>query len=177
MGGVEGVDVPRQLHWRSVVSVTLQIGALCALALLFFMRTPQVSGLSMAPHITSGEFVVINTVAYRVGRPARGDIVAFRHERSAPSVYLKRIIGLPGDRIAVSRGIVFVNGAKLAEPYVRYPDTRTFPPVTVPAGALYVLGDNRANSDDSRFWGFVGQGDVIGKAVAGIWPLRRMGAL
>ena len=141
------------------------------------MRTPQVSGLSMAPHITSCEFVVINTVAYRVGRPARGDIVAFRHERSAPSVYLKRIIGLPGDRIAVSRGIVFVNGAKLDEPYVRYPDTRTFAPVTVPAGALYVLGDNRANSDDSRFWGFVEQGDVIGKAVAGIWPLRRMGAL
>lgn len=141
------------------------------------MRTPQVSGLSMAPHIASGEYVLINTVAYRVGHPARGDIVAFRHERSAPSVYLKRIIGLPGDRIAISRGEVFVNGAKLNEPYVRYPDTRTFPEVTVPSGALYVLGDNRANSDDSRFWGFVEQGDVIGKAVAGIWPLPRMGTL
>lgn len=131
----------------------------------------------MAPHIASGEYVLINTVAYRVGHPARGDIVAFRHERSAPSVYLKRIIGLPGDRIAISRGEVFVNGAKLDEPYVRYPDTRTFPEVTVPPGALYVLGDNRANSDDSRFWGFVEQGDVIGKAVAGIWPLPRMGTL
>ena len=169
--------MPRQLHWRSVVSVTLQIGALAALAALFFMRTPQVTGLSMAPHITSGEYVLINTVAYRMGRPERGDIVAFRHERSAPSVYLKRIIGLPGDRIAISGGAVYVNGAKLIEPYVRYPDTRTFPAVTVPPGALYVLGDNRANSDDSRFWGFVEAGDVIGKAVAGIWPLRRMGTL
>jgi signal peptidase I len=131
----------------------------------------------MAPHIASGEYVLINTFAYRVGQPARGDIVAFRHERSAPSVYLKRIIGLPGDRIAISRGEVFVNGAKLNEPYVRYPDTRTFPAVTVPSGALYVLGDNRANSDDSRFWGFVEGGDVIGKAVAGIWPLPRMGTL
>ncbi len=141
------------------------------------MRTPQVTGLSMAPHITSGEYVLINTVAYRIGRPERGDIVAFRHERSAPSVYLKRIIGLPGDRIAIARGTVYVNGTLLTEPYVRYPDTRTFSEVRVPPGALYVLGDNRANSDDSRFWGFVGAGDVIGKAVAGIWPLRRMGTL
>lgn len=169
--------MPRQLHWRSVASVTLQIAALGILAFAFFMRTPQVSGLSMAPHIASGEYVVINTVAYRLGRPGRGDIVAFRHERSAPSVYLKRIIGLPGDHIRIEHGAVFVNGAKLSEPYVLYPDARSFHEVTVPAGTLYVLGDNRANSDDSRFWGFVDLQEVIGKAVAGIWPLRRMGTL
>lgn len=169
--------VPRQLQWRTLASFTLQIAALGLLAIAFFMRTPQVSGLSMAPHIASGEYVLINTVSYRLGHPERGDIVAFRHERSAPSVYLKRIIGLPGDRIAIVRGAVFVNGTKLEEPYVRYPDTRSFKEVTVPAGSLYVLGDNRANSDDSRFWGFVEQPQVIGKAIAGIWPLRRMGTL
>ena len=141
------------------------------------MRTPQVSGLSMAPRIASGEYVLINTVAYRLGHPERGDIVAFKHERSAPSVYLKRIIGLPGDRIAIVHGAVFVNGSKLDEPYVRYPDTRSFGAVTVPKGALYVLGDNRANSDDSRFWGFVDGPQVIGKAIAGIWPLKAMGSL
>ncbi|MDP9017581.1 MAG: signal peptidase I [Candidatus Eremiobacteraeota bacterium] len=169
--------MPRQLQWRTVASVTLQIAALGILALAFFMRTPQVSGLSMAPHIASGEYVLINTVSYRLGQPERGDIVAFRHERSAPSVYLKRIIGLPGDRIAIAHGAVMLNGAKLQEPYVRYPDARTFGQVTVPPGTLYVLGDNRANSDDSRFWGFVDQQQVIGKAVAGIWPLMRMGTL
>ncbi len=141
------------------------------------MRTPQVSGLSMAPRIASGEYVLINTVAYRVGRPERGDVVAFRHERSAPSVYLKRVIGLPGDRVQIRNGIVFVNGNRLREPYVRYPDGRSFKPLTVPDGELYVLGDNRANSDDSRFWGFVGEPEVIGKAIAGIWPLRRLGSL
>ena len=125
----------------------------------------------------SGEYVLINTVAYRIGHPTRGDIVAFRHERSAPSVYLKRVIGLPGDRINVIRGAVYVNGARLSEPYVRFPDRRTFPAVVVPARTLYVLGDNRANSDDSRFWGFVDQDQVIGKAVAGIWPPERVGAL
>ena len=169
--------VPRQLQWRTAVSVSVQIAALAVLALAFFMRTPQVQGRSMAPHIGSGEYVLINTAAYRLGRPQRGDIVAFRHERSAPSVYLKRIIGLPGDRIAIEAGAVFVNGAALGEPYVRYPDRRSFPEVVVPKGALYVLGDNRANSDDSRFWGFVDEPTVIGKALAGIWPLARIGTL
>ena len=131
----------------------------------------------MAPHIASGEYVLINTVAYRIGHPARGDIVAFRHERSAPSVYLKRVIGLPGDHVAIVRGVLYVNGAAVQEPYVRFPDLRSFREVTVPAGELYVLGDNRANSDDSRFWGFVEDQDVIGKAIAGIWPLPRIGTL
>ena len=131
----------------------------------------------MEPHVVSGEYVLINTVAYRIGRPSRGDIVAFRHERSAPSVYLKRVIGLPGDKVTVIRGDVFVNGVRLQEPYVRFPDRRSFKTVSVPAGTLYVLGDNRANSDDSRFWGFVDQAQVVGRAIAGIWPPARVGAL
>ncbi|MEO6913985.1 MAG: signal peptidase I [Candidatus Baltobacteraceae bacterium] len=165
------------LHWRSVASATLQIAVLGALALAFFMRTPQVSGLSMSPHIASGEYVLINTVAYRIGRPERSEIVAFRHDSSAPEVYLKRIIGLPGDRIRIVRGSVIINGKVLAEPYVRFHDDRSFGLVVVPANSLYVLGDNRVNSDDSRFWGFVPQDQLIGQALAGIWPLRRLGSL
>jgi signal peptidase I len=131
----------------------------------------------MAPHITSGEVVLINTIVYRMHAPARGDIIAFHHDAPTPETYIKRIIGLPGDRIRIDRGKVFVNGTPLDEPYVRFPDGRSFPEVTVPAGALYVLGDNRADSDDSRFWGFVPQSAVLGKAVAGIWPLGHVGAL
>ena len=141
------------------------------------MRTPQVSGLSMAPHITSGEVVLINTIAYRMHAPARGDIIAFHHDGPTPETYIKRIIGLPGDRVRIDRGRVYVNGAPLDESYVRYPDERSFPEVTVPAGSLYVLGDNRADSDDSRFWGFVPENAVLGKALAGIWPLGHVGAL
>lgn len=141
------------------------------------MRTPQVSGLSMAPHIASGEIVLINTIAYRMQAPARGDIIAFHHDGPTPETYIKRVIGLPGDRVRIDRGTVYVNGAPLDEPYVRYPDGRSFPAVTVPPGALYVLGDNRADSDDSRFWGFVPENMVLGKALAGIWPLGNLGAL
>jgi signal peptidase I len=147
------------------------------LALAFFMRTPQVSGLSMSPRIASGEVVVINTMAYRLRAPSRGDIIAFHHDGPTPEIFIKRVIGLPGDRIIIDRGRVSVDGTVLNEPYVRYPDTRSFAAVTVPAGSLYVLGDNRADSDDSRFWGFVPENQVLGKALAGIWPLGHLGAL
>lgn len=165
------------MHWRSVANVSLQIAALALLALAFFMRTPQVSGLSMAPHIASGEFVLINTVTYRMHAPERGDIIAFSHDAPTAQSLIKRVVGLPGDRVRVSHGRVLIDGKPLPEPYVRYADERSFPEVTVPAGTLYVLGDNRANSDDSRFWGFVPQSKVIGKALAGIWPLGHIGAL
>lgn len=165
------------MHWRSVAGATLQIAILAALALAFFMRTPQVSGLSMAPHIASGEVVLINTIAYHLHAPSRGDIIAFHHDGPTPETFIKRIVGLPGDRIVIDRGRVIVNGTALDEPYVRYSDQRSFPAVTVPPDALYVLGDNRAASEDSRFWGFVPRDQVLGKALAGIWPLGQFGAL
>jgi signal peptidase I len=166
-----------QLHWRSVASGAAQLAALGILVLAFFMRMPQVSGLSMSPRIASGEVVLINTISYRLSRPARGDIIAFYHDGPTREVYIKRIIGLPGDRIRVDRGRVYVNGVAITEPYVRFPDGRSFPETDVPPDALYVLGDNRADSDDSRFWGFVPQREVLGKAIAGIWPLAHAGRL
>ena len=166
------------MHWRPVVSATLQIAVLCALALAFFMRTPQVSGLSMAPRIASGEVVLINTIAYHLGAPHRGDVIAFRHDAPAPETFIKRVIGLPGDRVRIVGGAVFVNGVQLDEQqYVRFADRRSFAEVTVPPSSLYVLGDNRADSDDSRFWGFVHDDEVLGKVLAGIWPVGHLGAI
>jgi signal peptidase I len=165
------------VRWKTFASLTLQVAVLCALVAAFFIRAPQVSGLSMAPRIASGETVLISTLGYRFHAPARGDIVAFHHDDGAPEVYIKRVVGLPGDRIRIERGQVFVNGDRLPEPYVRYADDRSFPELTVPPNSLYVLGDNRAISDDSRFWGFVPTDQVIGKALAGIWPLGSLGTL
>ena len=142
------------------------------------MRPGQVSGLSMEPRIDSDEYVLINALAYRLGAvPQRGDVVAFRHERTAPSVYLKRVIGVPGDRVEIRQGVVYVNGTELTEPYVRFRDTRSAAALIVPASSYYVLGDNRANSDDSRFWGFVPATDIVGRAVIGVWPPDRTGAI
>lgn len=165
------------MRWKTVASLTLQVAVLALLVAAFFVRAPQVAGLSMEPRIASGETVLITTLGFRFRPPQRGDIVAFHHDDGTPEVYIKRVIGLPGDRIEIRKGDVLVNGVRLVEPYVKYRDDRSFPPVTVPPDALYVLGDNRAVSEDSRFWGFVPDDQVIGKAFAGIWPVGSMGVL
>jgi signal peptidase I len=167
-----------RVRWRPVANLALQLAVLAALIAAFFVRLPQqVSGLSMEPYIRSGEYVIINTFAYRMGAPRRGDIVAFRHEGDARAVFIKRVIGLPGDRIRIDRGRVFLNGVRVDEPYVRHPDTRSFHEVLVPDAAVYVLGDNRAESEDSRSFGPVSDNRLIGRAVAGIWPPRMLGGL
>ena len=150
---------------------------LALLLAAFFVRFPQVSGLSMEPHIRSGEYVIINTFAYRLGAPHRGEIVAFRHDSDARAVFIKRVVGLPGERIRIERGRVYVDGRTLDEPYVAMTDDRSFPEVTVPPASVYVLGDNRANSEDSRVFGPVADDRLIGRAVAGIWPPRMLGGL
>jgi len=169
--------VVRFVQLRSLASLALQLAILGALIAAFFVRTPQVSGLSMEPHIDSGEYVLINTLAYRFGAPHRGDIVAFMHVADRPEIYIKRVIGIAGDRVRIDRGAVYVNGARLDEPYVRYNDMRSFGEITVPPDSVYVLGDNRANSEDSRFFGPVGDNDLTGRALAGIWPLNNLGTL
>lgn len=171
------MHVVRLLHLRSLGSLALQLAVLGALIAAFFVRTPQVSGLSMEPHISSGEYVLINTLAYRFGTPQRGDIVAFRHEGDTPETYIKRVIALPGERVRIDRGVVYVNDAVLSEPYVRFEDKRSFAQITVPPDSVYVLGDNRANSEDSRIFGAVADDQLMGRALAGIWPLAAIGAL
>jgi signal peptidase I len=148
---------------------------LALLGAAFFFRLPQVSGLSMEPHIGAGEFVLIDTLTYRFGPVRRGDIVAFRH--GGAEAYLKRVIALPGERVAIVRGFVQVDGRPLEESYVRYRDNRSEAAQTIPPGAYYVLGDNRSNSDDSRDWGFVPGSEIIGKAWLGLWPPSKAGTL
>ncbi|HYL26667.1 MAG TPA: signal peptidase I [Candidatus Nitrosotalea sp.] len=167
----------RFVRWRPIANLAVQLAVLAALIAAFFVRLPQVTGLSMEPYIRSGEYVLINTFAYRLGAPRRGEIVAFRHEGDARAVFIKRVVGLPGDRIRIDRGQVYLNGSKLEEPYVAHGDDRSFSELTVPNGAVYVLGDNRAQSEDSRLFGPVSDGRLIGRAVAGLWPPRMLGAL
>jgi signal peptidase I len=169
--------VVRLGRWRPVANLALQLSVLAALIAAFFVRLPQVTGFSMEPHIRSGEYVVIDTFAYRIGSPRRGDIVAFRHDGDARAVFIKRVVGLPGDRIRIDRGGVYVNGARLDEPYVQHGDDRSFAQITVPNASVYVLGDNRAQSEDSRFFGPVADGSLVGRAIAGVWPPRMLGGL
>jgi signal peptidase I len=169
--------VVRFAHLRSAASLALQLAILGSLIAAFFVRMPQVFGPSMEPHITPGEYVLINTLAYKFGSPRRGDIVEFQHQSDPPESYIKRVIGVPGDRIRIEHGIVYVNSVALAEPYLVFRDTRSFAELTIPEHHIYVLGDNRANSEDSRFFGPVPDSQLTGRAIAGIWPLANVGRL
>ncbi len=159
---------------RTVVSLSAQLVVLVLIATAFFMRTSPVDGLSMEPRVHAGEIVLINTLAYKLGPIRRGDVIAFRHDAPTTETYIKRVVGLPGERVDVRDGTVTIDGRPLPEPYVRFADKRSAPAVVVPPHAYYVLGDNRADSDDSRNWGVVHDGDVVGKAVVGIWPPGRL---
>lgn len=159
---------------RTVVSLSAQLVVLLLIAAAFFLRTPHVDGMSMEPRLREGEFVLINTLAYRFSPIRRGDVVAFRHDAPNPETYIKRIVALPGERVEVREGTVLVDGRPLAEPYVRFRDRRSAPALVVPPHAYYVLGDNRADSDDSRDWGVLAEHDVVGRAIASLWPPHRL---
>jgi signal peptidase I len=121
--------------------------------------------------------ILVNRLAYRLGSPQRGQIVVFRSPKDACGVggtFVKRLIGMPGDTVAERDGIVYVNGARLHEPYVdpalRGDDSGTW---HVPAGHYFMLGDDRANSCDSRTWGSVARSSLIGPALVIYWPPTR----
>jgi signal peptidase I len=157
-------------HTRHVFRVSLQVVVLLAIGMAFFLRIPQVTGPSMLPHVHPGELVLINTLAYRLGPIKRGDVIALDHDEATAQTFLKRVVALPGDRVRIDRGTLIVDDRPIAEPYVSFPDRRNVPEVTVPLHGLYVLGDNRAESEDSRTWGPVDENAVIGKAIVGLWP-------
>src|SRR5918912_698970 len=131
---------------------------------------------SMVPTLEVGDRVFVNKFIYSFHEPNRGDIVVFKSVEGSTEGgqedLIKRIVGLPGDEISVQDGVLFVNGERQEEPYVnpRLPDTSSFAPMTVPKGEVFLMGDNRADSRDSRFFGPVPFENIEGKAVIIFWP-------
>jgi signal peptidase I len=129
----------------------------------------RVENISMKPTLVPGEFLMVNKLAYKLGRPKYGDIVVFHYDPTED--FIKRIIGLPGDTVEVKDGAVYVNQHAFTEPYVAEAPNYTGTWI-VPTESLFVLGDNRNNSSDSHIWGFVAMKEVIGKAIVIYWPLK-----
>ncbi len=119
----------------------------------------------------------MNKFVYRLEPIERGDIVVFRYPRDPSKSFIKRVIGLAGDRIRINAGQVWVNGRRLDEDYVprAYEDLRSYSETVVPPGSYFVLGDHRSLSNDSRDFGPVGESYIYGKAVFGYWPMDKMG--
>ena len=150
------------------------LGFLLAVAVtLFVVQGFCVSGECMQPHLYTGERVLANKLAYSFGPPRRGEIVIFHYPKDPKEVYVKRVVGLPGDTIAIQNGSVFINGKLLPEPYKTFAAHGDMAPQAVPGGEYFVMGDNRDVSDDSRYWGGLPRFDIIGQAVACYWPPSR----
>jgi len=147
--------------------------------ILFVYQPVKVEGGSMEPGLEDQERIVINKLVYRLESIERGDIVVFRYPRDTHKSFIKRVIALPGDRIRISYGHVFVNYEQVPEPYVPsdYQDAKSFPEIVVPNNAYFMLGDHRSASNDSREFGPIMRSYIYGKAVFGYWPMEKLGVL
>ena len=171
-----GVRSPVLAGWVRDLVISLGISAFI---IIFLYQPVKVEGTSMMPGLEDQERIFINKFVYRIEPIERGDIVVFRYPRDPSKSYIKRVVGMPGDHVQIEDGVLFVNGIRVAEPYVpaRYTDARSSAEVVVPSGAYYVLGDHRNMSNDSRDFGPVDAAYIYGKAVFGYWPMDRLGKL
>ena len=173
--------LPRASHALPVLAVWLRdlivSLAISAFIIVFLYQPVKVEGTSMTPELADQERIFVNKFLYRLEPIERGDIVVFHYPRDPSKSFIKRVIGLAGDRIRIDAGEVRVDGKALEEDYVSpaYADQRSMAEFMVPPHCYFVLGDHRAMSNDSRDFGPVDAGYIYGKAVFGYWPFDKMG--
>ena len=188
--------LPPKPGWKSFIQEvleTLGLAVLLFLVINIISARVRVDGFSMRPTLEDGEFVLINRLAYQFGSFQRGDIIVFRPPMypeadfwrrllGLPNIsddyedYIKRIVALPGDSVKIADGVVSINGQAINEPYIAAPPDYSGK-WTVPAGDLFVLGDNRNNSADSHAWGYLPEENVLGKALVIYWPFANLKVL
>ena len=202
--GAGGQSVYSELRMRAILREAIETVALAIFLVLLVQTAVQnyrVEGPSMLPLLQDYDRVLVSRLTYveidaervarwvpwlevepgakwrPLGEPQYGDVVVFKWPRNPEQYYVKRIIGLPGDAIRVERGNVYRNGELLDEPYVEHEASITLVQRTVQDGQYYVMGDNRAQSEDSRHWGGVPKENIIGNVWLSYWPLDRIGTV
>ncbi len=165
---------------RKFITETLQSLAI-ALVLAFIIRLLifqpfYVPSKSMVPTLRPGDRFIVSKFNYWFAQPQRGDVIVFKYPVNPDKDFVKRVIGLSGETLSIRNNHVYINGKKLDEPYLRKNLVmEDFGPVPVPEGTLFMMGDNRNDSRDSRFWGPLDKDLIIGKAIVRFWPLNRSG--
>jgi len=188
-------DGPSVKWLRAIVietSDTVLIALVIILAVVrpFVLSAFYIPSQSMEPTLQKNDRILVNQFVYRLNPPQHGDIVVFDAPPAAlnggpPQDFIKRVIATPGDTVEVRRGVgVFINGTMINEPYLRFPPVRDFGPAVVPPRMLFVMGDNRPNSEDSTAWRddfgrpapWVPFDNVLGRALVTFWPIHPMRA-
>ncbi len=154
---------------------TIFLALVLFLAINFVSARIRVDGSSMEPAFHDGDYVVVNRLAYRLGAIQRGDVIVFPPPQNKEVDYIKRVIGLPGDHVSILDGTVYLNNHAISEPYLVEKPMGNYAERVVPEGSVFVMGDNRNHSEDSRVWGFLSIDTIIGKAIFRYWPFNMMG--
>jgi signal peptidase I len=149
---------------------------LSLIIITFVVQAFYIPSGSMEPTLMVNDRILVAKFLYRFEPVARGDVIVFRYPLNPSRDFVKRVMGLPGNRVQLKEGVVYVNGQRISEKgYTIKPDYGNYGPVTVPRADYFVLGDNRNNSEDSRFFGYVPRANIIGKAIFIYWPPQRIG--
>ncbi|MDX1522661.1 MAG: signal peptidase I [Anaerolineae bacterium] len=177
--------------WKTAWSVVREVGETIILTLIIFLiiqafiRNFRVVGTSMVGNLHDGQYLIIDKVSYNsflidylgVGGPQRGDVVVFEPPNRPDDDYVKRVIGLPGETVEIINGQVFINNEPLDEPFQPKPGSYSTPARVVPEGQVFVLGDNRNNSNDSHTWGPLPIENIVGRAWISYWPPTLWGTI
>jgi signal peptidase I len=166
---------------REVAEVVV-LAVILYFGISFAVQAVHVEGLSMYATLEDNDYLIANKIDYRLHPPQRGDIVILRPPTNNSTDFIKRIVGLPGERVLIRAGVVYINGHKLDEPYLpeawvndaNWPDNNSAGQV-MGADEYFVMGDNRNRSQDSRFFGPISRDRIDGKAWFRIWPLDQFG--
>jgi signal peptidase I len=149
---------------------------------LFFVQPHEVKGSSMEPSFHNNEYILTDKISYRFKNPERGEVVIFKAPNNPEVDYIKRIIALPGEKVKVEKGLVYVNDQKLDEVYLKdstylFPSSKMQEGVNVFVGndELFVMGDNRPHSSDSREFGPIQKKSIVGRAFLRYWPINEIG--
>src|SRR3989344_1260819 len=155
--------------------------AIFVIVYLFLLQPNMIKGASMETNFFDGDYILTEKVMYRFREPKRGEVVVFQSPSRPDVDYIKRIIGLPGETISLTDGVIYINDVPLDEEYQPTSETSagrflsSGEEFTVPSGTFFVMGDNRTHSSDSREFGTVALEDIRGRAVLRYWPLNRFG--
>ncbi|MCL6430176.1 MAG: signal peptidase I [Anaerolineae bacterium] len=161
--------------FREVLETVLPAMVIVLVINMFLAQATRVEGQSMEPSLHDNQRLIIEKVSYYVHPPRRGDIVVLKLPNHRSDALIKRVIGLPGETVEIRDGVVLINGEPLDEPYLNQSTYQGMPPRVVPEGEVFVLGDNRGFSNDSRAFGFVPFSDIVGRAWFRYWPPSEIG--
>lgn len=201
----KSAQVEEEHSWLETILVVIGALVLALLIQQFLVKPYKIPSPSMVPTLAEGQRILVNRIANNFGDPQNGQIVVFNPPGGAgdtvadkcgvpvpdeqpclkavdgklKQAYVKRVVGEPGDKLRIEHGHVIRNGKRVDEPYAQTCDDSTcnMTEFTVPAGTYFMMGDNRGNSEDSRFWGPLPREYVIGRAFATYWPPKRIGGL